>query len=120
MQVTYTGPPALSYRHPRSYGRGAIAFHWTVALLLILVGLLGLLHDSWPKRSHEFWINIHALFGLVLWAAVLARFCWRVAHTPHYDGVKRGEPEPAVIALFGIAPVDLSLIDPSKPGWRLV
>jgi cytochrome b561 len=82
MQVTYTDPPAPSYRHPRSYGRGAIAFHWTVAVLLILVGLIGLLHDSWPKRSHEFWINIHALAGLMLWAAVLARLCWRVTHTP--------------------------------------
>ena len=25
-----------------------------------------------------------------------------------------------VIALFGIAPVDLTLVDPSKPGWRQV
>ena len=40
--------------------------------------------------------------------------------TPHYDGVKRDAKEPAVIALFGIAPVDLTLVDPSKPGWRQV
>ena len=26
----------------------------------------------------------------------------RVARTPHYDGVKKGANEPAVIALFGI------------------
>jgi hypothetical protein len=44
----------------------------------------------------------------------------RVARTPHYDGVKRDAKEPAVIALFGIAPVDLALVDPSKPGWRRV
>jgi hypothetical protein len=24
------------------------------------------------------------------------------------------------VALFGIAPVDLTLVDPSKPGWRQV
>ena len=47
-------------------------------------------------------------------------FVRRVAHTPHYDGVKRDAKEPAVIALFGIAPVDLTLVDPSKPGWRQV
>src|SRR6202048_2572712 len=47
-------------------------------------------------------------------------FVRRVARPPHYDGVKRDAKEPAVIALFGIAPVDLTLVDPSKPGWRQV
>jgi hypothetical protein len=47
-------------------------------------------------------------------------FVRRVAHTAHYDGVKRDAKEPAIIALFGIAPVELTLVDPSKPGWRLV
>jgi cytochrome b561 len=64
----------------QSYGRGAIAFHWTAALLVAWVGMLGLLHDSWPKRLHLYWINIHALFGLALWLLVVARFCWRMAH----------------------------------------
>jgi hypothetical protein len=45
-------------------------------------------------------------------------FVRRVAHTWHYDGVKNGAAEPAVIAIFGIGPVDLKLADPSKPGWR--
>jgi hypothetical protein len=47
-------------------------------------------------------------------------FVRRVAHTPHYDGVKKGAAEPAVIAIFGIGPVDLKLVDPSKPSWRQV
>jgi hypothetical protein len=34
--------------------------------------------------------------------------------------VKRGATQPAVIALFGIAPVELTLVDLSKPGWRQV
>jgi hypothetical protein len=40
-----------------------------------------------------------------------------VAGTPHYDGVKKGGKEPAVI---GIAPIDLKLVDPGKPAWRAV
>ena len=44
----------------------------------------------------------------------------RVAGTPHYDGVIRGHPEPAVITICGIGPVNYKLIDPSKPGWRAV
>jgi hypothetical protein len=47
-------------------------------------------------------------------------FVRRVAHTPHYDGVRRGEKEPAVIGIFGIAPIEFKLVDPSKPPWRAV
>ena len=42
-------------------------------------------------------------------------FVRHVAHTPHYDGVKRGGKEPAVIGIFGQAPIELKLVDPSKP-----
>jgi hypothetical protein len=47
-------------------------------------------------------------------------FVRRVARTPHYDGVKKGATKPAVIALFGIAPVEFELIDQRRPGWRQV
>jgi cytochrome b561 len=65
-----------------SYGRTAITFHWAAALLVIWVGALGLMHDSWPKGTQVFWINIHALFGLALWVLVMARYWWRVKHAP--------------------------------------
>jgi len=44
----------------------------------------------------------------------------RVARRPHYDGVKRGEKEPAVIGIIGQAPIEFKLVDPSKPPWRAV
>jgi hypothetical protein len=47
-------------------------------------------------------------------------FVRRVAGTPHYDGVKSGGKQPAEIVLFGIAPVQLKLVDPKKPSWRKV
>jgi hypothetical protein len=46
-------------------------------------------------------------------------FVRRVAHTPHYDGVKKDAKEPVTIGIFGLAPVDLELVDPSRPAWRL-
>jgi cytochrome b561 len=64
------------------YGSGAIAFHWIMFLLLILVGALGLLHESWPNRTHVFWINVHAISGLLLWLTLIARFWWRMLHDP--------------------------------------
>lgn len=65
-----------------SYGRAAIAFHWITAVLIVIVGILGLLHDSWPRSTQAFWINIHALIGLALWMLVMARLGWRGAHRP--------------------------------------
>jgi hypothetical protein len=44
----------------------------------------------------------------------------RVAGTPHYDGVITSGTEPAVIAICGIAPVDVKLVDSRQPGWRRV
>ena len=42
----------------------------------------------------------------------------RTARTPHYDGVPADQTEPAVIAIFGLGPVDLQLVDPAQPSWR--
>jgi cytochrome b561 len=64
------------------YGSVAMALHWCVFVLVVLVGVLGLLHDSWPDRSQAFWINVHALCGLLLWLLVMARLLWRHAHPP--------------------------------------
>lgn len=47
-------------------------------------------------------------------------FVERVAHTWHYDGVPANGTEPAIIALFGMAPVDLQLADPNRPAWRKI
>lgn len=64
------------------YGSGAIAFHWTMFLLLLVVGALGLLHDSWPKQTHVFWVNVHAILGVFLWLTLIARLWWRMRHAP--------------------------------------
>jgi cytochrome b561 len=64
------------------YGTTAIAFHWVVFVFVLIVGILGLLHDDWPKATQSFWINIHAVLGILLWGTVLARLAWRLGHLP--------------------------------------
>jgi cytochrome b561 len=64
------------------YGPGAIALHWIMAVLIVVVGVLGLLHDSWPRRTQAFWINIHSMIGLLVLALVVGRIGWRRMHTP--------------------------------------
>jgi cytochrome b561 len=74
-----------STQHPKipdRYNSGAVAFHWLMFALVVCVGTLGLLHDSWPKQTQGFWINIHAILGLVLWFTLMARFWWRRRHAP--------------------------------------
>jgi cytochrome b561 len=72
-----------SLKQTERYGNTAIAFHWTSAVLVIGIGVLGLLHDSWPSRPTQvFWINIHAVFGLLLFGLIIARLWWRTAHVP--------------------------------------
>jgi hypothetical protein len=69
--------------------------------------------------SGTWWVNSGADFDPDNTVPVGAGgFVRRVARTPHYDGVKKDASEPAVIGLFGIAPVQFELVDPSKPGWR--
>jgi cytochrome b561 len=89
------------------YGSGAVAFHWTMFLLVAGVGILGLLHDSWPKRTQAFWINIHAMLGLLLWLTLIMRFWWRIRHTPpllpsEVSGLSRRLSGPVHLALYAL------------------
>ena len=73
---------AQDSKTPGRYGAGAVTFHWLMFVLVVVVGTLGLLHDDWPKQTQRFWINIHALLGLLLWFTLMARFWWRRSHRP--------------------------------------
>jgi cytochrome b561 len=80
------------------YGSWAIALHWLLALLVICVGTLGVLHDSWPQGSQAFWINVHALAGLLLWVLLLWRY-----------GLRLKQPPPPLPADFSVAAKRLAL-----------
>jgi len=72
----------FSAADPKRYGSWAISAHWALFVLLVVVGTLGLLHDSWPRHSQAFWINIHALLGLALWILLILRFLGRIRFPP--------------------------------------
>ena len=63
--------------------------------------------------SGTWWVNSGENFEPEATVPVPAGgFVRRVAHTPHYDGVKKGGKEPAVIGIFGEAPIEFKLTDP--------
>jgi hypothetical protein len=71
--------------------------------------------------SGTWWCDSGADFDPAACVPVTAgSFVHRVAHTPHYDGVIRGHPEPAIIAICGIGPVNFALVDPTQPAVRRV
>ena len=80
--ITPNGQSTVPLASVERYESPAIAFHWITVVLVVTVGILGLLHDSWPKKTQAFWINIHALVGLLLWVMIMTRFWWRRRHTP--------------------------------------
>jgi cytochrome b561 len=51
--------------------------------MVAAVGVLGLERASWLRQLVESWINIHALFGLLLCGLVLARHQWITRYSPH-------------------------------------
>lgn len=61
------------------YGETAILLHWAMAALIVVVSILGLLHDSWPRETKAFWINMHAMIGLVVAVLLLVRIQRRLA-----------------------------------------
>jgi cytochrome b561 len=64
------------------YAGPAVWLHWSMAGLVVVVGILGLLHDSWSRDTQGFWINLHALLGLLIFALLGIRIAWRVTHPP--------------------------------------
>lgn len=71
-----------SLAHACSRERMLTALYGCSALVVVGVGVLGLLDASWPRQMLESWINIHALFGLLLCGLALARCRWCVEHSP--------------------------------------
>jgi len=65
---------ANSFRHSWSRAVRIWAPYAWLALLIVLIGVLGLIHNFRPRQLVESWINIHALFGLLLCCLVLARY----------------------------------------------
>jgi cytochrome b561 len=76
---------------PERYDVAAVAFHWTVAALIVFLGALGLLFGEIPRDVRPFWINVHGCVGLVYFALVLARLAWRATHNPPHLPAGMGE-----------------------------
>jgi hypothetical protein len=73
---------ALNLAHACTWERMVTALYGCIAIVAVAIGVLGLLGASGLRQTLESWINIHALFGLLLCAFVLARCRWSVKRSP--------------------------------------
>ena len=62
------------------YSRGAIAFHWAIAALVLFNLWLGLFHDSLPREWKV--MPVHKSVGITVLALSLGRLAWRLTHQP--------------------------------------
>jgi cytochrome b561 len=64
----------------QSYGRTQIVLHWLIALMIFGLYAVGLSVDLFDKPVRPFVINLHAAFGVTLFALVVLRIAWRATH----------------------------------------
>jgi cytochrome b561 len=67
---------------PAAYTSSARILHWLLAVLIFGMFALGLAFDSIPRATRLWWINMHTVVGLLLFALVLFRLYWRIGHKP--------------------------------------
>jgi cytochrome b561 len=60
------------------YSGVAIAFHWVIALLVVVNLAVGLLHDAVPALRA--WMPGHKSIGITVLVLTLARIAWRLSH----------------------------------------
>lgn len=71
------------------YDRGAIAFHWVIAALVLFNLWLGLFHDSLPSDWKV--MPVHKSVGVTVLVLTLGRIAWRLTHKPpHLPGHMAG------------------------------
>lgn len=98
------------------YSRVAIAFHWTIALLVILNLASGLGGDAVAALGALF--PIHKAVGISVLVLTLARVAWRLAHRPpplpaHVAGWERAAAHAVHWAIYAL------LILMPLSGWAM-
>jgi cytochrome b561 len=85
--------------------RSAHSQSWNFALAVCAVGIAGLARDSWPDLMQEPRINLHAVFGLLLWTKVVVQFRQRAGylslmHEADFDSLCRQLSREVYILLY--------------------
>ena len=78
------GLPCMTHADPQGatvlprYTNAAILLHWLVAVLICVVGGIGLAYGSVPRSTRPFWLNLHATVGVLMTLAIAGRIACRI------------------------------------------
>jgi cytochrome b561 len=64
------------------YSDGAILFHWTIAVLIIVNIVIALATDDWHGPARATAIGIHKATGFTILILSVFRLIWRLIHRP--------------------------------------
>lgn len=65
-----------------TYSRGAIAFHWTIAVLILTNLFLGFFRDAFGEAATPVMLGLHKPIGITVLALSIGRVLWRLTHKP--------------------------------------
>jgi cytochrome b561 len=72
--------PRAAFARADRYSSVAIAFHWTLAVLIILNLMGGLFYDSMPRGWGV--MPLHKATGITVLLLSVGRLAWRLSHQP--------------------------------------
>jgi cytochrome b561 len=64
------------------YSKGAMVFHWTIAILIIVNLIIGFFHESMTEDVRRIAMGIHKSTGILVIVLTLGRIAWRITHKP--------------------------------------
>lgn len=67
---------------PSTYSRVAIAFHWSIGLLIVLNLAIGFLHETASPSLRGALIGFHKSTGILVLVLTAGRIVWRLTHRP--------------------------------------
>ncbi|WP_028919097.1 cytochrome b [Pseudoxanthomonas suwonensis] len=69
----------MSLRNTDRWGAVSQLLHWTIAVLILAIGVVGLVMGELPRSPKYFWVyTMHKSLGITVLALVVARIGWRL------------------------------------------
>ena len=82
----------MSLKNTDRWGATSQLLHWTIAVLILSIGAVGLVRGELPRSPKWFWVyTLHKSLGLTVLALVLVRIAWRLyaGAPPPVEGTPR-------------------------------
>ena len=101
-----------------TYSRTAVAFHWAIALMLLITTGLALFREAFS--AWDVWmISAHKITGLAILLVGIARLAWRIRHQPPPLPPKVGPREARIASAAHWLMYFLAIVVPLA-GWIFV